>query len=117
MSPTVRPLYASAPATVPASGRVSITLQPLQAFVKWKITKITVSNTGSNLVPTARVYKGAQLVDATYTGTLDSSDTNIELQTGESLVCVWEGRVQNTAGADVGSVCVLTVQGEELYGV
>lgn len=46
------------------------------------------------------------LVDGTHTGTLDQSDTLLELANGEALICVWEG-------ADVGSQCTYTVQGSK----
>lgn len=111
------PLTETAYATVGANGIGRATLQPLRAFERWKVTKITVQNSGSVKVPCARVYKNGVLVEGTYTGTLDSSDTNIELENGEQLICVWEGRVVGTAGADVGSICTFTIQGERQNGV
>lgn len=112
---------ASGSATVGADGRATVTVQPLRAFETWHVTKITVNNNGSVLVPAARVYRGFEsptaLVEGSYSGTLDSSDTNIMLETGESLICVWEGRVVGTAGADVGSVCTFILNGTRKNGV
>lgn len=109
------PLRESGSATVGANGRASVTLQPLRSFERWDITRMTVANTSTVLVPTARIYRGSEspsaLVEGTYTGTQDSSDTKVSLENGERLIAVWEGKAVNTAGADVGSVCVFTIEG------
>lgn len=113
-------LFESGDANVDASGRAKVTLGPLQAFEKWRIKRITIQCTSSTLVPVCRVYRGGEtrsrLIDGSHTGTLDHSDTDINLLNGESIVAVWEGREVGTSGADVGSVCTLTIEGESTRG-
>lgn len=102
-------LRESANGTVNSSGRAEARLQPLRAFERWQISRMTIQSSSSILVPTCKVYKGAEtasnLVDGSHTGTLDHSDTNMLLQNGELLLFVWEG-------ADIGSVCTATVEGK-----
>lgn len=80
---------------------------------EWRITRMTVQSTSSTLVPTARVYRGSEaasnLIDGTFTGNQDSSDTSIRLMSGETLLAVFEG-------GDVGSQCTLNVFGEKVVG-
>lgn len=102
-------LFQSADGTADANGRAEATLQPLRAFETWRVKRMTVQSTSSTLVPTCRVYRGAvsasRLVDGTYTGTLDHTDTDLALHNGERLIAVWEG-------ADVGAVCTLSIEGD-----
>lgn len=104
------PLFESNTGIANAAGRAVARVQPLRAFETWDITRLAVSSTSSVLVPTARIYRGAEtpsmLVDGTHTGNLDQSDTQLALANGEALICVW-------SGADVGSQCVFTVQGSK----
>lgn len=104
------PLFESSTGVADANGRAVARVQPLRAFEQWDIRRYAVSSTSSVLVPTARLYRGSEtpsmLVDGTYTGTLDQSDTQLTLANGEALICVWEG-------ADVGAQCVFTVQGSK----
>lgn len=115
------PLRESGSATVDSSGRAVVTVQPLAAFETWRVRRITVQNTGTVLVPFCRVYRGNQsmsgLVDGTFTGTMDTSDCDILLQSGEALIAVWEGETTGSAGADVGSSCVMTLEGTRERGV
>jgi hypothetical protein len=109
---TTTPMHESGSGIVSAAGRASVTLQPLQAFERWHVTRMTVSTSGTTLVPTAKVYRNAEaptnLIDGSHTGTLDHSDTNIVLQTGEALVCVFEG-------ATPGARSTFTIEGEKVY--
>lgn len=102
-------LHVSADGTADANGRAEATLQPLRAFERWRVRRMTVQSTSSTLVPTCKVYRGAvspsRLIDGTYTGTLDHTDTDIAMQNGERLIAVWEG-------ADVGAVCTLSIEGD-----
>lgn len=104
------PLFESNTGIADANGRAIARVQPLRAFERWDVTRMAVSSTSSTLVPTARIYRGSEnptmLVDGTYTGTLDQSDTQLALENGEALLCVW-------SGADVGSSCTFTVQGSK----
>jgi hypothetical protein len=117
--PTSFPLRESASAIVGADGRAIATLQPLRAFERWQITRITVQCSSQTLIPTARVYRGSEspsaLIDGTYTGTLDTSDSAVSLENGERLLTVWEGQ-DGGAGADVGSSCTVTVEGKSIRG-
>lgn len=104
------PLFETDTGVADANGRAVARVQPLRAFETWDIRRMAVSSTSSTLVPTARIYRGSEnpsmLVDGTHTGTLDQSDTQLSLANGEALICVWEG-------ADVGSQCTFTVQGDK----
>jgi hypothetical protein len=103
------PLYESGRGTANASGVATVTIGPRRAFEKWQVTRVAVQSTSSVLVPTCRLYRGAavasRLIDGTYTGTLDSTDLSLTLQSGEDLVAEW-------SGCDVGATCTVTVDGE-----
>jgi hypothetical protein len=115
------PLRQSAFATVDASGRGIANIQPLRAFERWEIERVTVACTSSTLVPTCRIYRGAvaagNLIEGTFSGRQDTSDTKTMLENGELLIAVWEGKDVGTAGADVGSQCTLTVEGRSVRAV
>lgn len=104
------PLYESGNAVADSAGRAVCTVQPLQAFEKWHVTKVTVQNSGTTLVPMCRVYRGSEtpsrFIGGTFSGQMDASDENFHLSSGERLLAVF-------SGADVGSRCVLTVEGEK----
>lgn len=106
---TTLPLAESKNATADAAGTATVSLGPLRAFEKWVITRTTVSSTSANDVPTAKVYRGAvqpsRLIDGSYDGTFDTSDTRIELMSGDKIVVEW-------TGSDVGAVCTATIEGE-----
>lgn len=99
--------------TADANGRAQCTVQPMRYGEEWRITRMTVQSTSTTLTPTANVYRGSEaasnLIDGTWTGTRDSSDTSIRLMSGEALVCVFEG-------GDVGSQCTFNVFGEVVVG-
>ena len=103
-------LYESASATADATGVARARVQPLRAFEKWTVTRMTVSSTSETLVPSIKVYKGSespsQRIDGSYDGVLNQSETNIDLPNGVALIAVWEG-------SDVGATCTFTVQGEK----
>lgn len=102
-------LLESAQAPANSDGRAVATLAPYRAGERWIVTRVTVQSTSSQLTPTCKIYRGAEqpnrLIDGTHTGVLDHSDTNLKLHNGEHLVAVWEG-------ADVGSQCTITIEGE-----
>jgi hypothetical protein len=93
----------------------------MRAFERWDITRVTVACTSVALVPTCRVYRSSEapsnLIEGTFSGNQDSSDTAFTLENGEVLIAVWEGKVVGTAGADVGSVCTLTIEGKATRAV
>lgn len=83
--------------------------EPLQAYYDWSVTRMTVQSDAAPLVPTVKVYRGAEdrtrLVDGSNTGTLDHSDTNLVLRTGEALVFVFED-------ATPGTQCTAIIEGK-----
>lgn len=104
------PLTESGRVVIGSNGRGVVTIGPMRSFEKWIIKSVAVQNSGTVLVPTAKVYRGAEsasaFVSGSASGNLDTdSEFNVTLQSGEQLVVVWEG-------ADVGSNSVVTVQGE-----
>lgn len=100
-------------AQVGANGRAVVTLQPLRAGENWKVTHHSISNTGTVLTPEERLYRGIEspttLLEGTFSGNMDSSDTVIDVRNGEALLFIW-------TGADVGSFCTATVTGERTIG-
>jgi hypothetical protein len=103
------PLNEGKPTTADANGRAVITFQPLRAGEDWRITRTSIQNTGTTNVPEVRVYRGVEaptaLVEGTFSGNMDTSDTEIHLRNGEQLLVVW-------SGADANSSCSATVDGE-----
>lgn len=99
-------------ATADANGRAEVRLGPYTAFEKWNIRRITVQSTSSVKVPSCKIYRGGEaptrLVDGTFTGTFDHSDTNLPLSSGEELLAVWEN-------GDAGHVATINVEGDR-YG-
>lgn len=95
-----------------ASGNGTATLTP-NRLETWHVTRIAVSTTTNTLEPIAQVYVGSQapgnLLSGTYTGSLDSSDENQQLNPAQPLVCVW-------TGGDVGAKATLSVFGQRIYG-
>ena len=74
------------------SGNGFVTIQAQRGDLVIKYTTVTVSTANSQ--PVATVYRGAQngtVLDATYTGANDTSDTRIVLRQGEQLFVVWVG--------------------------
>lgn len=104
------PLYETGSATADATGVATVRLQPLRAFETWHITRMMISSTSTTLVPTLKVYRGSinpsQLIDGTYTGTLNQSDTSVDVPNGEAIIAQW-------TGATPGSTCVFTIQGRK----
>lgn len=102
-------LVESARATVGSNGVAAATLQPFRYNEQWKVTSITVQST-SSADTECRVYKGGasptNMVANTYSGKGDTaSGSEIVLIFGDVLTAVW-------TGADVGSECTITIQGE-----
>lgn len=105
------PLFESGRATVDASGIARVRMGPRRAFERWQLRRISIQSTSSTLVPEARLYSGGEstsnLIDGTYDGVLNHTDTDRELANGEDVVCVW-------SGADVGATCTLTLEGSAI---
>lgn len=107
------PVSESATGTADASGTARVSLGPLRAFETWQIVSTTLSSTSTTLIPTAKLYRGAEvpsrLIDGTYTGTLDTTDTPYKLRSGDKALAVF-------TGCDVGAQCTITVEGESTIG-
>lgn len=101
-------LFDSKTGVADASGKAILDLVPLRSFEKWIITRMTIHSTSTTLVPTCKVYRGSEtpsrMVDNSASGSLDHSDTHLQLNTGEHLIVVFEG-------ADVGSQCTIVIEG------
>lgn len=98
-------------ANADASGRAAIRLGPFTAFERWQVKRITVQSTSTVLVPTVKLYRGSEsrtrMIDGTFTGTFDHSDTDLLLQTGEELLAIWEN-------GDANHVATITLEGEKV---
>lgn len=103
------PLYETGRAVADANGRAVVNLANLRAFVRWKVIRYTVSSTSVSET-TAKVYRShespSMMLEGTYSGRQDASDTDTKIGTGESLLCVW-------SGATAGASCVFTIEGEQ----
>jgi hypothetical protein len=101
-------------ATADANGRAVLQFQPLRAGEDWHITRSSVSNSGTVNTPQVKVYRGMEtpstLIEGTFSGNLDSSDTVYDLRNGEQVLFVF-------SGADVGSLCSATVDGTRSVAV
>lgn len=105
------PLAESQTAVAGADGIARVSMGPLRSFERWDVRTTTVASTSSTLVPTARVYRGAEspsrLIDGTYNGALNTTDVAYSLRSGEKVVTVW-------TGCDVGAQCTVTLEGESV---
>lgn len=101
---TTYPLAASV--TLDGSGNGTATIAPRGSGMS-TITRTTVSVATAVKMPIAQTFINVatppNLVDATYTGANDSSDTTIPLQPGSQLLCVW-------SGGDAGALATVTCQ-------
>ena len=102
------PFLASVSATV-AAGRAVGRLSPGVAGSRWTIERMVTSTTLGPTVPANLVvYKNVESpttrLDGTSSAGQDTSETNIDIDSSDSLVAVWTG-VAN------GTVCTLTVSG------
>lgn len=90
-----------------ASGNGTASIGP-NGYETWNVTKISVFVSSNTLEPTARVYLGSvspqNLIDGTYTGSTDSSDTSVTVLPNQEMLCVW-------TGGDVGATATLSLYG------
>lgn len=84
-------------ATFDASGNAVVTFSP-PSLEFWEITSVGVqTNDAANavVVPTARVSLDGIFKEGSYSGNLDSSDTQYRIEKGQQFTCAWSG---GTAG-------------------
>lgn len=94
--------------TLDGSGNGTVTLTP-DSFRTWQVTRISVRTSQGPTdtpVPQCTVYLGSQgdgqIIDQTWTGSRDTSDTTIIVQPSQPLIFVWEnGVAATTATASV----------------
>jgi hypothetical protein len=89
---TVRPLDLSRTAIFGADGVARCVIGPTVFGESWKIRRMIV-NTSSDLDTDVRVYLNAEnptrMIDGSFTGNRDFSETNLTLQTLDQLIVVW----------------------------
>lgn len=94
---------------VASSNKASVRIGPKRSFEDWTIERMTVTSDSSTLIPTLKVYRGqevnARLIDGTFTGTLDHSDTMLRVRNGEELLFVW-------TNCDNGAECSVILEGK-----
>jgi hypothetical protein len=77
----------------------------------WTVTRTAVSTTTNVLEATAVTYVGqvspGSQLSGTYSGSLDSSDEQQQINPGQSLLCVW-------TGGDPGATATLSIFGTRL---
>jgi hypothetical protein len=92
--------------TLDASGAGQVELQPNGA--DWLIQTTSVSTSTATLIPEARTYlngvNDGALIEGTYDGSRDTSDTEIPMQGGDRLIVRWEG-------GDAGARATVVVRG------
>lgn len=93
-----------------AAGNGTVQLQ-CPTVETWTVSRTAVSTTTNVLEPTAQTYIGqvapGSALSGTYSGSLDSSDENQQINPGQSLYCVW-------TGGDPGATATLSVFGTKL---
>jgi actin-like ATPase involved in cell morphogenesis len=98
-------------ATFDAAGTAQVTIG-VPNGVTWRVEVTTVTTTSTTRT-TASVYLGspspAAMVDSTYSGNRDTSDTVHEVIGGELVTCQW-------TGGDVGKVATLRISGDQRQG-
>lgn len=96
--------------TVTANGEAWIEGKgPTQYGEIWRIESTQCLVQGSVNEARLRIYRNGrtQLVEGTYSGNQDTSNTTFELQSGEKLSYFF-------SGADVGSIAIITLQGKRV---
>lgn len=98
--------------TLDSSGNGSVTLQPSNAHQTWHVTNVVVQTNPSSPtdVPECRITVGGSIVDTTYNGNNDSSDSKYDVPPGTSMVVSW-------TGGDPGILATVSVSGtiEQAY--
>lgn len=94
-----------------SSGNGSVTLQPSNAHQTWKVMGVVVQTIPANptAVPECRITVGGSIVDTTYNGNNDSSDSAYDVPPGTSMVVTW-------TGGDPNILASVTVNGEIVQG-
>lgn len=102
-------LATSAQTTFDANGNASLTFSPNKYGIKWTISRIVVSTT-STAGTLAYVYRGAisqaNLIDSTYNGNQDMTDTPVELTDSDFITVSF-------TGGDIGSIAFVRIEGEQ----
>ena len=104
---TTRPLNVSRSAVVNATGVAEARLGPQVYGETWRVRRMVVYTT-TPVATQARVYLNGvmptNLVAGTYSGNQDFNETDLTLQTIDTLICQW-------TGATVGDTAVFSLQG------
>ncbi len=108
---SVAELNTSAQVVLDASGNGQVTVGPNRATEYWHVTKMAVLTSTAVKVPSAYVYTDSvspsNLLDATYTGSQDSTDLDVPLAPGRRLVIRW-------TGGDVGALATVSIYGQRI---
>jgi hypothetical protein len=101
-----QPFTKSVQTTLDSAGYGSVAVSP--ASVDWKTTIITVQTSTSALIPVATLYTGSvslpNILEATYVGSGDSTNTEHVIQAADQIICEW-------TGGDPGARAVLIIRG------
>jgi hypothetical protein len=100
-----------ASAVVAADGTATVVIN-VSIGPMWELRQIGIRNSGTVLIPTCTTYRGVnasgEFISQTLNGVADTDPLpNVILRPGESLAAVW-------TGADVGSICRVTVVYDEV---
>jgi len=104
-------LYLYVDCIVDSFGFGYLSFGPEQAWERWEIASTQISNNGAN-ASKLEIFNNAQhtqLVEGTWAGRLDTTDTNFKLRTGEKLFFRW-------GGASTGSRSTATIRGRKFVG-
>lgn len=92
-----------------AFGNGAIILRPDNAHQRWLVQNTVVRVSSNTLEPQCFVYVGMptsnQVVDTTYTGSNDTSDSQYEIPYGQFMTVQW-------LAGDAGAVATVSVKGE-----
>lgn len=102
------PLDVSATVTLNASGAGTVRLGPRSLLQVWNVTNCAVKVSSNTLEPVATVYLGnaqpGNQLDATQSGSLDSTNLDVTLRSGNVITVAW-------TGGDAGAVATASLYG------
>jgi hypothetical protein len=77
--------------TLDASGNGSVILMPSNAHQTWHVQNVVVQTSPSDPtnVPECRISVGGSLMDTTYSGNNDSSDSAYDVLPGTAMIVNW----------------------------
>jgi hypothetical protein len=104
------------------NGIARVTFGPVTFGTSWRIkrlvTTVNIDPLEVDATVQLRVYRlyetPSRLIDTSNSGIDDSSETDILLNTGEKLICVWTAPPEALMNSD--PICTIIASGDTIYG-